>query len=347
MTKCKGCGAELQCEDKNSIGYVVNNEQAYCQRCFRLSHYGDTKSMYSNFVTNEKILDIYKKYSNELFVVIIDILDALVIEQDDLLELFKDYSTMLVVNKTDLMPVNMTDDKISSIFSRKLFELNRKYPKTRCAILTNKFEGAFNEQFFEVLDDLGVNRVVFAGRANAGKSSLINKLIKSDYLTTSMYPGTTLSDVEIDFGKYIFIDTPGLVDVNNYSTHLNNDKYKLSKIDKTIKPQVFQFVDRQSYFYQGLLRVDVIPKEKSSIIFYINNNQEIHRTKSENADDYYQKHYSEFDLKVKPLSEKEYSIDGEQLFVIKGLGLFKINGKCDIVVHSLSDVSVYKSEVSI
>ena len=347
MMKCKGCGVELQNTDKESVGYVVNLEQKYCQRCFRLLHYGDTKALNSNFVTNEKIIDIYKRYANELFVVIIDILDALVIEQDDLLDLFKDYNTVLVVNKTDLMPENMTDEKLSSLFSKKLFNLNRKYPKIRCAIMTNKHESEFNAQFLETLDDLHAKRVVFAGRANAGKSSLINKLIKNNELTTSMYPGTTLSDVEIMYGNYLFIDTPGLVDLHNYSTHLSSEKYKLSKIDKTIKAQIFQFVDRQSYFYQGLLRVDVEPEKKASISFYINNNQEIHRTKTDNADDFYQKHYSEFDLKVKPLSEKEYSIDDEQLFVIKGLGLFKVNGKCKIKVHSLSGVSVYESEVTI
>lgn len=345
--KCRGCGVELQNTNKDELGYVLNLEQNYCQRCFRLSHYGDVANLKSNFVTNEKIFDIYKKYPNELFVVIVDILDIFMIEQDDLLDIFKDYNTLLVINKTDLMPKAITDEKLQDILTKSLFRLNRKYPKIRSAIMSNKHEDYFNDQFFETIDLLKARRVVFAGRANAGKSSLINKLIKMNSLTTSMYPGTTLSEVEIDFGKYIFIDTPGLVDVNNYSTYLSIDKYKLSKIDKTIKPQIFQLNDKQSYFYEGLLRIDVLPKEKASISFYINNNNEIHRTKFDNGDSYYEKHYPEFKLKVKPLKINEYEVSNKQLFVIKGLGLVKVNGECTVRIHSLADVNIYLSEVNI
>ena len=347
MKKCKGCGIELQDTDKDKVGYVVSLEQNYCQRCFRLSHYGDTSHLKTSYVTNDKIFDIYSKYSNELFVVIIDILEALVLKDDELFETFKGYNTLIIINKTDLLPENMNNKKINDIYSKILFDLNKKYKNIRACILTNKFENQFNEQFLDLLDELKVKRAVFAGRANSGKSSLINKLINNKELTTSLYPGTTLDEVIINYKDYTFIDTPGLVDINNYSTHLNSEKYKLSKIDKTIKPQVFQFYEQQSYFYEGLLRIDVKPIENSSITFYINNDNEIHRTKAENADDYYQKHYYEFRLKVKPLSIKEYHIENSMLFVIKGLGMIKVNGNCDIMIHSLADCKVYISEVSI
>lgn len=347
MKKCRGCGVTLQDKNPDEIGYVLNLSQDYCKRCFRLSHYGDVENLRSNYVTNEKIFDIYAKYANALFVVIIDILDIFMIEEDDLMDIFSKYNTLLVVNKTDLMPANVSDEKLQSILTKQLFALNKKYPNIRSAIMTNKHEDKFNAQFYETLESLNARMVVFAGRANAGKSSLINKLIKTNSLTTSMYPGTTLSEVEIDFDKYIFIDTPGLVDVNNYSTYLNVEKYKLSKIDKTIKPQIFQLNDKQSYFYEGLLRVDVLPDDKSSISFFISNNNEIHRTKYENGDDYYEKHYPMFNLKVKPLSKKEYDVNEKQLFVIKGLGLFKVSGKAKVIVYSLADVNVYLSEVNI
>ena len=41
MKKCKGCGAPIQNKDPKMAGYSVNLEQDYCQRCFRLTHYGD------------------------------------------------------------------------------------------------------------------------------------------------------------------------------------------------------------------------------------------------------------------------------------------------------------------
>ena len=36
MSKCKGCGIDLQDKDKQAVGYVIDLNQDYCQRCFRL-----------------------------------------------------------------------------------------------------------------------------------------------------------------------------------------------------------------------------------------------------------------------------------------------------------------------
>ena len=347
MKKCKGCGIPLQTKDREGIGYVVDLEQDYCQRCFRLSHYGDTNHIRTNYVTNEKILSIYNRYGYALFVLIVDILDAMCLEEDDLLEFFKDRDVLLIINKTDLLPENMNEKKIDRLFTKILFNLNRRYGNIKAALLTNKFESRFNDQFFNLLEELNAKTIIFAGRANAGKSSLINKLIRRNDLTTSMYPGTTLEEVEISYKKYRFIDTPGLVDINNYATYLNVEKYKLSKIDKTIRPQVFQLSEPQTYFYYGLLRVDIIPKNRASVSFYINNNNRIHRTPYENGDDYYQKHYCEFVLRVKPLGISDYSINDRKVIIIKGLGIVKINGECLAYIHSLADCRLYECEVDI
>ncbi|MBP5279176.1 MAG: 50S ribosome-binding GTPase [Erysipelotrichaceae bacterium] len=215
MRKCKGCGIQLQDREKGLPGYVVDLEQDYCQRCFRLSHYGDTTHFKSNHVSNEKIYEIYSRYRNSLFVIIIDVLDALVLKDDDLLDVFRDYRTLLIINKTDLLPENVNEKKIDNMFSKMVFDLNKKYRNIKAALLSNKFESKFNEQFFNIIDDLGETSIVFAGRANAGKSSLINKLLHNNDLTTSMYPGTTLDEVSISYKNYRFIDTPGLVDVHS------------------------------------------------------------------------------------------------------------------------------------
>ena len=41
--KCLGCGAFLQSEDKDKIGYVSKKNidvSNYCERCFKLTNYG-------------------------------------------------------------------------------------------------------------------------------------------------------------------------------------------------------------------------------------------------------------------------------------------------------------------
>ncbi|UNT93400.1 hypothetical protein [Allobaculum sp. Allo2] len=38
---CKGCGVKLQNEDPKALGYTPSLDADYCQRCYRLRHYGD------------------------------------------------------------------------------------------------------------------------------------------------------------------------------------------------------------------------------------------------------------------------------------------------------------------
>lgn len=64
----------------------------------------------------------------------------------------------------------------------------------------------------EETDD--VTNVAVIGKPNAGKSSLINRILKDDRLIVSDVPGTTRDAIdtflENEFGKYNFIDTAGL-----------------------------------------------------------------------------------------------------------------------------------------
>ena len=59
-----------------------------------------------------------------------------------------------------------------------------------------------------------VIRVAVIGKPNAGKSSLINKILGSERLIVSDVPGTTRDAidtyVENEWGKYVFVDTAGI-----------------------------------------------------------------------------------------------------------------------------------------
>lgn len=63
------------------------------------------------------------------------------------------------------------------------------------------------------LDD-DVIRVAVIGKPNAGKSSIINRILGSDRLIVSDVAGTTRdaidSEIENEYGKYVFIDTAGI-----------------------------------------------------------------------------------------------------------------------------------------
>ncbi len=63
-------------------------------------------------------------------------------------------------------------------------------------------------------DDSDLIKVAVIGKPNAGKSSIINKILGEDRLIVSNIPGTTRdavdTRVENEYGKYTFIDTAGI-----------------------------------------------------------------------------------------------------------------------------------------
>lgn len=63
-------------------------------------------------------------------------------------------------------------------------------------------------------EDDGVIKVAVIGKPNAGKSSIINKILGEDRLIVSDIAGTTRdavdTRVENEYGKYVFIDTAGI-----------------------------------------------------------------------------------------------------------------------------------------
>ena len=65
--KCIGCGAILQSDDKDKIGYIRKEkleDSNYCERCFKITNYGDFKKIDT---TGEEYIEIYKNINKTKF----------------------------------------------------------------------------------------------------------------------------------------------------------------------------------------------------------------------------------------------------------------------------------------
>ena len=138
--------------------------------------------------------------------------------------------------------------------------------------------------------------IYFVGTTNVGKSTLINAIINmnsdlKDVITTSKFPGTTLDEIKIPLsnGHYL-IDTPGILNANQLASHLSGKELEVVEPKKPLKPATYQLLPGQTIFLAGLGRFDYVDGPSSGFTIYVARDLYVHRTKTENADTFYEKH---------------------------------------------------------
>lgn len=326
MTKCKGCGIEMQYDDPKGLGYSPKADSEYCQRCFRLRHYGDLMySMKEGINPDEVLAKINKTKGLILFVV--DIFDFEASMIDGLNKHLLGRDILMVITKRDILPVTISNEKIKQfIFSRlKEYQIN-----VQGIIVTGK--GIDNKDvIFEVLREYDEKSVVVMGKANVGKSTLINALLEDDGLSTSYYPGTTLDFNELEIDGYTFIDTPGIEVSKSMVMKVDEKNLKSIVSFKPIKPASYQLNKDQAFILGGLVSIKLFGCEKASAVFYVSNDLKVHRTKASVCDSQWATHYGKL---YKPtVTEGEYT----------RTTVNKLFDKMDIVIDGLGWICVSNS----
>lgn len=116
---CIGCGAKIQSEDKTEPGYTpraaiqkgLENNELYCQRCFRLRHYNEVADV---SLTDDDFLRLLNQIgqTNALIVNVVDIFDFNGSLIPGLHRFVGDNPVLLVGNKEDLLPHSLKRSKI-------------------------------------------------------------------------------------------------------------------------------------------------------------------------------------------------------------------------------------------
>lgn len=219
---CSGCGAQLQCNDKQKEGFVdarkfklLNKQELNFTICFRCEFLKTKKKIlnltsnsidYDNFIL-KKIISNKKAH----VVILIDLLDLPNSIYDGWSKLIQENSSLDIIllgNKFDLLPNTgpKFEHSVIKSLSYQCLKKGLKGPQIKHVDIISAKTG-FNlerviSKFFEFWNDEG--DVYLLGMANAGKSVLFNKLLSSDYCrplasealiraTTSFWPGTTLN----------------------------------------------------------------------------------------------------------------------------------------------------------
>lgn len=342
MVKCKGCGITLQSTDKNLPGYTPKPDAAYCQRCFRLIHYDDLTVSMRKEIEPDSILKQISEMDG-LILLVADLFDFEASMIPGLKRILPGRDMILAVTKRDLLPDTVSHEKIAHFIFRRLKE---EGTEIRDLVLTSSVQNEGMDELLSLIRQYRKDKpVIVIGRANSGKSTLLNQLAGDTVLTASRYPGTTLDFNEIMIEEIPFIDTPG-IEISQ-SILMETDEKDLKRIlpPRTVKPQIFQLKNDQSFAVGGLARVDVLGCTKATAVWYCSDALTIHRGKADNADMYWKKHYGE-ELVPVPLHNqfRQYAKrkDEDKMdVVIDGLGWVCLSGDIRTVkVHVPKNVNV-------
>lgn len=343
--QCQGCGALLQQDCPSKIGYSKDVHQNCCQRCFRLTHYNDAMYDFREEVDPQEILSLIQQEKNALFVYVIDVLSFEDFCQKNILQHLKNRHVAIIINKIDLLPKNANLQKVEEKMTNQLKYIFTNEILLEAAFLAKKDDNYFIELFHQFLQEKNFNRIIFIGSFNAGKSTLMNLLVGSKKLTTSIYPSTTLSVNTIEYNGRTYIDTPGSVHSGNLLMNLSMDVLKTFAVQKTMKPLVFQLHEDQSYVIEDIFRLDIKVTKPTSVIFYIAPEVKVHRTKLDRVEDYLHRHRQEFSYLCDKKNIFTFNHVSKKDFEIPGLGFVTIHQAKQAIFYVPNNTQVWKRKV--
>ena len=318
MSKCIGCGVELS-STKDSIGYTTNLENKLCERCFRIRNYNEYKTVSKD---NKEYYEIIDSIADSLTLLIVDLFDI----PGNINSLIKhlNNNVILVLTKYDLIPSNY-EEKFINYFKHN-YNL-----KILDAIVVSAKKNYHIDELYDMINKYNaLGSVYLVGPTNAGKSSIINKLIynySSDKttITTSNLPSTTLNTIEIKLNDITFIDTPGIVSDESIINHIDNKLLKKVIPSIKIKPITNQIKTKQYIKVEDIFIIECI--NKNNIVFYISNSLNINR--------YYK------DINIDNLVKYHIKVEENNDIVVPGLGFIHVLNSDEFNIYLLKDTGYY------
>ena len=325
--RCQGCGVLLQNENILQEGYTTNLENDICQRCFRMKNYGEYQVVTKS---NEEYLKILKSVSEtkDLVLYITDLLN-LEKDLDEIRNMFTN-KMILILNKKDVFPKSVKEEKLIKYLENKGVHFEE-------IIVISAIKNYNIDYLLKRIKFHQTSKNVYVvGHTNAGKSSLINKLIKNysdntQELTMSPLPSTTLNTVKIEVNEHLtLIDTPGLVDNGSILNQVDQKMVKKISARKEIKPRTYQLRKNQSIIIEDLVRIDYVEGEKNSFTLFISNDLKVRRLLNLFNND-----------ELKDKNKITYNLKYDEDLVVSGLGFIKIVDKGTINIYIDKDVDTF------
>lgn len=330
--KCIGCGSVLQTENVDLEGFVrssVYDKSEYCERCFKIKHYGEYSVLDKKIDTD----GIIRNINSDIYADVAFLIDVLNITDNlkKTINRFKNNKYILITKK-DVLP--------KSLKEKKLIEYVRKNICDTDNIMCISSVKNYNiDAFFKKITHDGVRRLYIVGFTNSGKSTFINHMLSSNLkkpvITTSSIPNTTASFITIKLtNKLTIVDTPGFIDNNAIYNFVDYNKIVKYYPKKEIKVKTFQVRSTYSVVVNDFLRIENSGNKSNSFSFYMNDKLRYEKVKEKND-------------KLKILPSISFDISEPTDILINGLGFIRVTkpGSIKINVLDIKMVSKRKSMI--
>lgn len=332
IKKCIGCGSVLQSTDVDSEGFVkasVYEKSEYCERCFKIMHYGE----YS--VLDKKIDSdgIIRNINSDSVASVAFLIDVLNINENikKYINKFKNNKYILITKK-DVLPKSLKEKKLIEYIKNNLIDTDN----IMCVSSVKNYN---IDNFLNKIRSDGVRRIYIVGFTNSGKSTFINHLLtsnlKSPVITTSSVPNTTASFITIKLdNKLTIVDTPGFIDSNAIYNFIDYNKVRKLYPKTEIKVKTFQVRSGYSVVINDILRIENTSSKFNSFSFYMNNKLRYEKLSSKND-------------KLRNLESISYDINEPSDILINGVGFIRISkvGSVKISIIEPKLVSIRKSMI--
>ncbi len=322
MSKCQGCGSVLQNENPNLDGFTKKIDNVLCERCFRIKNYNDYKKVIK---TNNDFMPIIDNISktDDLVVLVVDLFSIPASLNTIVDNLNNDI--LLVLTKRDIIPLSVYDERLIEYFDN----LSNRIVDT--VICSAKKNFHLDELMNKIFQYKKTNNVYVVGYTNAGKSTLINKILYNytkmePMITTSLLPSTTIDAITIKISDDLtLIDTPGLLEDGNILDYVDVNVLNRIVPKKEIKAITYQLKDKQCISVDNILLIE--NEDVNNITLFFSNSLNIERS-------FKNKDKSNLVLHRVEVKERED-------IVISGLGFIKVMKHGIFNIYVLPGVLVY------
>lgn len=290
---------------------------------------------------------------------------------------------ILALNKVDLLPDDYKEDRVKRWARQEARDLG--LTNLYGVHLISSTKGTGVKTLLSDAVDLAKRYkcdVYVVGAANVGKSSFINRIMtlkslggkkkqtkapwkkkgrdfpggRTDLLTTSVIPGTTLDTIRIPLmsrPKMSLYDTPGLILSHQLTNLLTAEELRAVLPAKSICNVTFRLGEGKSLYLGGLARIDVVEGRPFFFSAYVSSEVKVHPGRSEytgkfqaesednkeGADDFTRRHIGK--LLAPPFSEERYDTLGKWVSkscLVNGAGWKE--AAIDVVFSGLGWVSI-------